>query len=185
MSSDVLTLVADAYRAGGPLRQKVAARSFLTLLPREEVEQQIGTLLDSGTLVAGPGGTVGLAAGVRASVLCRAVIAGWVQEAAFAPTAVREVLMAGIRAELREVARHCLTAPEASGLARRGVELVAVLAMADLDARAMHVVAGLPGTTRSQLDDLGSIPEGSCRTLKELQAGMRRFVSTQFVDDSA
>jgi hypothetical protein len=184
MGSDVLGLVADAYRTGGPLRQQVAARSFLTVMSRQDVEEQIGALLDSGSLVAGPGGTVGLAPAVRASLLSRSVIDAWRQEAIQAPTVMREVLTAGIRAELREVARHCLTAPEASGLARRGVELVAVLTMADLDPRVIHVVAGLPGTTRSQLRDLATVPEGSCRSLKEFQAGMRRFVQTQFLDDA-
>ncbi len=183
MGTDILTVVADAYRTRGPLQQQVAARSFLSLMPQHEVEEQLGRLLDSRTLVPGSPGTVVLARPVRVSVLTRPVLAAWIREALSSPPELRDVLVTGIRAELRDLVRHCLGAPESTGLPRRGVEFAAVLAMTDLDLHAMDVVGGLPGTTRSQLQDLAAIPEGSCRSLKELQARMRRFVTTTFLED--
>jgi hypothetical protein len=178
MTNDVLGLVADSYRKGGPLGQRVAARAFLDVLPRSVVEQELAELLDAGTLVPGPGGTVGLSLRARASLLSRSMLCGWVEEAFSADHGMREVMLAAVRAELREVARFCVAAPVAWGLERRGVELTAVLTMADLDPRAIDVVAGLPGTLRMQMEDLEGIPEGGCRTLKDLQARVRRFIST-------
>lgn len=179
MTNDVLGLVADSYRKGGPLGQRVAARSFLDVLPRSVVEQELAELLDAGTLVPGPAGTVGLSLRARGSLLSRSVLCGWVEEASWADPGMREVMLAAVRAELREVAQYCVGAPAASGLGRRGVELTAVLAMADLDPRAIDVVAGLPGTLRMQMEDLAAIPEGACRTLKDLQARVRRFITTK------
>lgn len=177
MRTDVLTLVADAYRSGGPLRQRVAARSFLALMSREDVERELGELLEQGALVPAGEGSVMLSHRVRASVLSRSVLLDWLADAERAQASIREVLLAGIRAELRDVARACAAAPESTGLPRRAVALVAVLAMSDLDPRAMQVVAGLPGTTRDQLEDLAEIPQGSLRTLKELQARVRHYIS--------
>ena len=177
MTHDVLDLVADSYRKGGPLGQRVAARSFLDVLPREVVEQQLGGLLDSGDLVPGPVGTVGLSLGLRARFLSRAVLCGWVEEAGWADAEARDVMLAAIRAELREVARYCIGAPVASGLGRHGVELMAVLATAGLDPRAIDVVRDLPGTRWMQLDDLTGVPEGSCRTLKDLQVRVRHYLA--------
>jgi hypothetical protein len=177
LTHDVLGLVADAYRRSGPLGQRIAARSFLDVLPREVVERQLGGLLDSGDLVPGPGGTVGLSLHLRASFLSRAVLCAWVEEIGWADADSREVMRAAVRAELREVARYCLGAPAASGLGRHGVELMAVLATAELDPRAIDVVRDLPGTRWMQLDDLVGVPEGSCRTLKDLQVRVRHYLA--------
>lgn len=177
MTHDVLDVVGDAYRRGGPLAHRVAARSFLDVLPREVVEQQLGALLDAGDLVPGPGGTVGLSLHLRASFLSRTVLRGWVDDAEQADPGSREVMLAAVRAELRQVARYCLDAPAASGLGRHGVELMAVLATAGLDPRGMDVVRDLPGTRWMQLDGMAGFPEGSCRTLKDLQVRVRHYLA--------
>lgn len=181
MGATMLELVAHAYRTQGPLTQDVPVRTFLDTMSRAEVEDQLGMLLETGTLVARPGGAVALAVGVRASMVSKPVLTEWVRQAQGSPTELRELLRASIRAELRELVRYCLSAAESAGLRPRAIELLSVLAMSDLDPNAIDVVAGLGGTQRSQLEDLAAVPEGSCRSLKELQVRMRRFVTTTFL----
>jgi hypothetical protein len=181
MDVDMLKIVADVYRDRGPLEQQVAARSFLALASPQEVERQLGALLEAGSLVAAGNGTVTLSPAVRLSLLTQPVLTEWVDEANSAPPHVRTVLVAGIRAELRELVRHALSGGS-TGHTHRGVHLAAVLAMADLDPRAVDLVAGLPGTTRSQLQQLATLPEGSCKTLKELQTLARRSAAGRSLD---
>lgn len=178
---DILDAVADTYRRQGPLRQHVAARSFLSALPADVVQEQLGTCLDAGVLVPGDQGTVRLCDRLKVAVLTRPVLAAWVQEARTAPGPLGGALTEGIRGELRALVRFCLGGTD-EAQHRRAVELTAVLATATLDVQAIDVVSGLPGTTRSQLQDLAAVPEGSCRTTHELLARMRRYVTTEFVE---
>ncbi len=177
----MLKVIADVYKAHGPLQQEVPVRAFLDVMSQAELEDQLGVLLETGTLVAGPGGTVSLAGGIRATIVTKAVLAEWIRQAKASPPELRAVLLAGVRAELHELVKCCLTGSDSPELVQRAVELMGVLAMSDLDPTAIDVISGLGGTPRSQLQDLAAIPEGSCRSLKELQAGMRRFVTTTFL----
>ena len=185
MSEEILRLVAQAYREEGPFGQPVLVRSFLTTMSRESVEEQLGALLDSGVLVAGAGGTVSLAAAVRVPIVNQRVLGYWVRVATNGQEDLRTVRLTCIRAELRELAAYCLssqTLPEAT--VHRGLQLLGVLAMRDLDAAAMDLMAGLTGPVRQQMQDLAAVPEGSCCSLKELQARMRRYVTTEFLAET-
>lgn len=185
MSEEILRLVAQAYREGGPFGQPVLVRSFLDMMSRSEVEEQLGLLLDSGVLIAGEGGTVGLAVAVRVPIVSQRVLGYWVRLAAHGQEDLRELRLACIRAELRELVAYCLssqTLPEAT--VQRGLQLLGVLAMRDLDAEAMDLMAGMAGPIRHQMQDLAKVPEGSCRSLKELQAQMRRYVTTEYLAET-
>ncbi len=185
MTTDMLSVVADVYRERGPLQQQVPVRSFLEAMRQCDVEEQLGVLLEAGALVPGSGGTIALAARLRLPLVTRTVLSAWVDEAVAAPAPVEALLRAAIRAELRELVRYARTTTVQASVGQRAAELAGVLAMSDLDPRAMDVIAGLAGTVRSRHEDLAAIPEGCCRSLKELQARMRRFVTTQFLDGAS
>jgi hypothetical protein len=178
---DILDAVADTYRRQGPLRQHVAVRSFLADADADAVQEQLATCLDAGVLVVSGQGTVRLCDRLRVAVLTRPVLAAWVQQARTAAQPLSGALTEGIREELRALVRFCLTGQDDTQH-RRAVELTAVLATSTLDVQAIDVVSGLPGTVRSQLQDLAAIPESSCRTTHELLARMRRYVTTEFVE---
>lgn len=182
MDNQILERLAQAYRQGGPVHSRVPARSFLDSMSQDELTVELGTLLDSGTLIACARGTVMLAAGLRASTLTRQVLTGWVEEAWASAPPVRELLLAAIRAELIDLVAHCSSAAATEPMAQRAAELMGVLAMADLNPEAVNVVAGLNYPSRAVMKDLSAIAPGSCRTVNDLRAAVRRFVVTTFVD---
>jgi hypothetical protein len=171
-----LTLLAETYRSHGPINQHVPARAFLRILPQAAVESQLGMLFDAGELVVGDAATVCMSPPRRISVLTRSVLAGWVSAAQSGPSDTRLALIEGIRRELDQLVRTCAMAPNGSSLPERGVPLAAVRAMADLDVRAMDVVAGLDGSPQSQLRVLAALPVASCLSLNELRSRTRDFV---------
>ncbi len=170
---EVLNHIADHYRSTSPLQQAVPVKAFLHHLTPEQVEPVLAELLDTGALVAGPGGTVTLAAELRARLINRQTLTAWLNEAKGAPGQLEDVLLAGIRGELRDLLRACLTADASQDLADVAVSIAAVLAMADLDPDAIDVLAGIRGSAEQLLRQLATVPEGSCRSLKELQAKLR------------
>ncbi|WP_143448862.1 hypothetical protein [Kineosporia sp. A_224] len=179
MTVDVLAVMADAYREGGPWDPQVVVRDFLLTIPRHHVEQQLAALLDDGTVSPGDPGKVRLTLRTRVSLFSRPMLMGWLHTAHRRPPGGHELAaLVAIRSELREVCSYCLVAPEEDGLAQRAVEIAAVLATVDLDPRAMDVAAGLPGTARSQVASLTEGAEASCSSIAELQARARRHIAS-------
>lgn len=179
MPGDLLGLMADTYRESGPWTTQFVVRDFLLLMPRAEVETQLADLLDRGVVTPADPGRVRLSPRSRVSLFSRPMLMAWLHEAGRRPT-VEEELTAqlAVRAEVRELCAFCLVAAEEDGLGHRAVELAAVLAMIDLDPRAMDVASGLPGTPRAQIAVLTDGAEGSCSSISELQARARRYLAT-------
>ncbi len=182
VDNQILERIAQVYRRGGPVHARVPARSFLDTLSQEQLTLELGTLLDDGTLLACAGGTVMLSAGLRASTLTRPVLTGWVEEAWSSALPVRELLLAAIRTELTELVAHCSTAAATEPMLQRGAELMGVLTMSDLNPEAVNVIAGLNYPPRAVMKDLSAVAPGSCRTVNDLRAVVRRDVVTTFFD---
>ena len=179
MPGDLVGLLADTYRESGPWTTQHVVRDFLLLMPRAEVEAQLADLLDRGVVTPGDPGRIRLSPRTRASLFTRPMLMAWLHEAS-RPLGYEEqsTARAAVRAEVRELCAFCLVAAEEDGLGHRAVELAAVLAMIDLDPRAMDVAAGLPGTPRAQIAALTDGAEGSCSSLVELQARARRYLAS-------
>ncbi len=176
MSNDILMILADLYRSRGPLHQDVPARSFLRVMPQAAVEIQLGELLDAKELAVFPGGRVSMSIPRRVSVLTRAVLDGWVRSAGVGSSRAELAYVEAIRGELAALVRAGVSAPDGSALVERAVPLAAVRAMADLDVRAIDVVAGLGEQPRALLRRLATLPEAACLSLAELRARTREFV---------
>ena len=180
MSGDLVGLMADTYRESGPWTTQHVVRDFLLLMPRATVETQLADLLDRGIVVPGDPGRIRLAVRTRASLFTRPMLMAWLHEAnRFVTYEEQATARYAVRAEVRELCAFCLVAAEEDGLGQRAVELAAVLAMTDLDPRAMDVASGLPGTPRAQITALTDGAEGSCSSITELQARARRYLASQ------
>jgi hypothetical protein len=182
VGAEILDAVAQTYKRGGPLHQQVAVRSFLESMHRETLEETLAVLLDTGTLLARPGGTVVLSVGLRASLLTKPILTDWVNEAWAAPPGVDRVMLEGIRSELRELLDFCQGFPANPNTMQRAAQFSAVLTMADLNPAAIDVVAGLPERPQKTLEDLAHIPEGTCRTIAELNTKLRTHLVSEYTD---
>lgn len=179
MPGDLLGLMADTYRESGPWTTQLVVRDFLLRMPHAEVENQLADLLDRAVVVPADPGRVRLTTRTRVSLFTRPMLMTWLHETKRPVTYEEQAqARAAVRAEIRELCAFCLVAAEEDGLGRRAVELAAVLAMIDLDPRAMDVASGLPGTPRAQIAALTDGAEGSCSSLADLQARARRYLAT-------
>lgn len=178
VKEDLLTVVVDRYRREGPMQHGVPTSELLAFGEPESVAQALGILIDLGALEGRSGGVVVLAKELRLAVLTRPVLEWWVLAARQHEELARAALMASARGELRSLVSWAQRAPRSDTLTERAAQLAGALTMADLNAEAMDVVAGLrvPGGDRpiDRLRFFAAMPDGRFRSVKELRASLRR-----------
>jgi hypothetical protein len=181
VGGDILERVVDVYRRRGPMDQRVAARSFLESMSREDLAVELGALLDDGSLLASTEGTVMLGPGLRASILAAPVLTNWVEAAWLAAPHARDAMLTGIRAELNDLVVHCMMPGATTAMLQRAAELSGVLAMVDLNPAAIDLVAQLDHPPRVVVEHLRVMSRGRCHTLTDLLAHLRRVLPGDIV----
>ena len=179
-SRQIIKPLAEVYQRSGYRQIAVPARTLLSLVDRVELEHALAELLDVGEVI--PVGTNGIALhpGARIALLSRQVLENWIEKVSRESGHTLGLYRDAIAKELRELTTWASAATLPTELARRAAELAGVVATADMDPRAMDVVARHGGTAQGQLAALTSVAPASCTSLDQLLLLLRNTVSTIF-----
>jgi hypothetical protein len=161
VSGDICQIMIDIYRERGPMHRAVPVSTFLASMSQPELEQELGGLLDNGTLAPMGKGSVALAPALRLSLVTRQLLGQWLDGAALVEGDLKGLLVAAIRAELRSLAQWARDTGVSGELAQQAAQVAGVVAMHGIDPVAMDVVAGYGGPASLRLAEVLSIPAGA------------------------
>ena len=176
----IITALAEMYQKHGYRQIAVPARTLLSIVGRQELEQALASLLDAGDVLPIGNNGVALHPSARMALLNRAVLTQWMDKVSRETGHTFGLYRDGIARELQELTSWALTTTLPPELAQRAAELAGVLVTRGLDPRAMDVVAVHGGTPYTRLAALAATPVGSCSSVDELLHLLRHAVSTIF-----
>jgi hypothetical protein len=176
----IIDALARSYQRQGYRGVAIPAGALYSVVDRDQVEQALGQLLDSGDLVAVGTTGVSLHPSARTALLSKAVLVSWLKVVARETGHTQGLYRDTVAAELRTLTTWAASAPLPDDLTQRAAELAGVLATQGLDPEAMDVVGRHGGTPRSRLLHLVGVPPGSCAGIDQVLVHLRNSVSSAY-----